>query len=105
MPDAFFTIEGEWFRPTEYARGPWDPNACHAGSPSESRTDAGMDAYGSAPGGRGAVAFPADLSARRLRQRHLAQRRPDPADVRQHGSHDPASPPAGRRVARHGFGV
>jgi hypothetical protein len=33
MPDAFFTIEGEWFRPTEYARGPWDPNACHAGPP------------------------------------------------------------------------
>jgi hypothetical protein len=33
MPDAFFTIDGEWFRPTENARGPWDPNACHAGPP------------------------------------------------------------------------
>ena len=33
MDGAFFTIDGEWFRPTEHARGPWDPTACHAGPP------------------------------------------------------------------------
>ena len=33
MTAAFFTIEDEWFRPTDYCRGPWDPNACHAGPP------------------------------------------------------------------------
>ena len=33
MTAAFFTIEGDWFRPTDYCRGPWDPNACHAGPP------------------------------------------------------------------------
>jgi len=33
MTAAFFTIEGEWFRPTDHCRGPWDPNACHAGPP------------------------------------------------------------------------
>jgi hypothetical protein len=33
MTGAFFTIDGEWFRPTELCRGPWDPNACHAGPP------------------------------------------------------------------------
>jgi hypothetical protein len=30
---AFFTIDGDWFRPTGHCRGPWDPNACHAGPP------------------------------------------------------------------------
>lgn len=30
---AFFTRDGEWFRPTDYCRGPWDPDACHAGPP------------------------------------------------------------------------
>lgn len=34
MPDAYFTTaDGAWFRPTELARGPWDPHACHAGPP------------------------------------------------------------------------
>ena len=33
MSGAFFTIDGDWFSPTEHARGPWDPNACHAGPP------------------------------------------------------------------------
>jgi Acyl-CoA thioesterase C-terminal domain/Acyl-CoA thioesterase N-terminal domain len=37
MPDCYFTIEadaaGEWIRPTELCRGPWDPEACHAGPP------------------------------------------------------------------------
>ena len=33
MPGAYFTIDGDWFRPTEHARGPWDPTACHAGPP------------------------------------------------------------------------
>ncbi len=33
-PRAFFTTEdGRWFAPTELARGPWDPDACHAGPP------------------------------------------------------------------------
>ncbi len=33
-PDAFFTTrDGRWFAPTELARGPWDPDACHAGPP------------------------------------------------------------------------
>jgi hypothetical protein len=33
MTGAFFTIDGDWFLPTEHCRGPWDPNACHAGPP------------------------------------------------------------------------
>ena len=38
MSEAFFTVQqvddaGEWFVPTELARGPWDPDACHAGPP------------------------------------------------------------------------
>ena len=33
MTSAFFTIDGERFRPTELCRGPWDPDACHAGPP------------------------------------------------------------------------
>jgi len=38
VPEAFFTVQpdddgGEWFLPTELARGPWDPEACHAGPP------------------------------------------------------------------------
>lgn len=30
---ASTTGEGEWFRPTGHCRGPWDPDACHAGPP------------------------------------------------------------------------
>jgi len=33
MTGAFFTIDGDWFRPTDHCRGPWDPSACHAGPP------------------------------------------------------------------------
>lgn len=42
MTDAFFampelrSIDGadvEWFTPTDHSRGPWDPDACHAGPP------------------------------------------------------------------------
>ncbi|MDQ3737900.1 MAG: thioesterase family protein [Actinomycetota bacterium] len=34
MGDSFFTTDdGELFRPTQHTRGPWDPNACHAGPP------------------------------------------------------------------------
>ena len=34
MSDSYFTTDdGSWFLPTEYARGPWDPDACHAGPP------------------------------------------------------------------------
>ena len=38
MADVFFTSEHradgtEWFRPTDHARGPWDPDACHGGPP------------------------------------------------------------------------
>ena len=38
MPDTFFTVErradgSEWFTPTDHARGPWDPDACHGGPP------------------------------------------------------------------------
>ena len=38
MADSFFTIDTrpdgtEWIRPTELARGPWDPDACHGGPP------------------------------------------------------------------------
>lgn len=36
-PAAFFEIDRrddhEWFRPTDVCRGPWDPDACHAGPP------------------------------------------------------------------------
>ena len=34
MPDSFFTtVDGELFQPTDHTRGPWDPDACHAGPP------------------------------------------------------------------------
>jgi hypothetical protein len=38
VPDVYFDVETaadgrEWFTPTDYARGPWDPDACHGGPP------------------------------------------------------------------------
>lgn len=34
MDGAFFTTtDGDWFTPTDVCRGPWDPDACHAGPP------------------------------------------------------------------------
>lgn len=34
MNGAFFTTDdGSWFQPTDMCRGPWDPQACHAGPP------------------------------------------------------------------------
>jgi hypothetical protein len=33
MSDSVFLAEGEQFRPTEHARGPWDPHALHGGAP------------------------------------------------------------------------
>jgi hypothetical protein len=38
VADTFFTHEvradgSEWFQPTDHARGPWDPDACHGGPP------------------------------------------------------------------------
>jgi hypothetical protein len=33
VPDAFFVPDGERFVPTELTRGPWDPDAQHAGPP------------------------------------------------------------------------
>ena len=37
MSETFFDLElddgTEWFRPTDACRGPWDPDACHAGPP------------------------------------------------------------------------
>lgn len=34
MADAYFTTtDGVWFQPTAFTRGPWDPDACHAGPP------------------------------------------------------------------------
>lgn len=34
MTDAFFTTpDGSWFQPTDWTRGPWDVDACHAGPP------------------------------------------------------------------------
>jgi hypothetical protein len=34
MADSFFTTsDGDWFQPTDHCRGPWDPDACHAGPP------------------------------------------------------------------------
>ena len=33
MADSFFTVDGSAFVPTDLARGPWDPEACHAGPP------------------------------------------------------------------------
>lgn len=33
-PSSFFTsADGQWFRPTDHCRGPWDPDSCHAGPP------------------------------------------------------------------------
>ena len=34
MPDSFYVADGERFRATELTRGPWDPEAQHAGPPS-----------------------------------------------------------------------
>ncbi len=34
MTDAFYVLDGDTARPTELTRGPWDPNAQHAGPPS-----------------------------------------------------------------------
>jgi hypothetical protein len=33
MSDAFYLRDGERFVPTDWTRGPWDPNAQHAGPP------------------------------------------------------------------------
>ncbi|MBX2824533.1 MAG: thioesterase family protein [Gammaproteobacteria bacterium] len=34
MSRCFFTTEdGHWFQPTQYTRGPWHPEHCHAGPP------------------------------------------------------------------------
>lgn len=34
VPEAYFTTaDGVWFSPGDGARGPWDPDACHAGPP------------------------------------------------------------------------
>jgi hypothetical protein len=34
MTDAYFeTKDGVWFTPTDFARGPWNPEACHGGPP------------------------------------------------------------------------
>ncbi len=34
MTQAYFTtLDGSWFKPTEYSRGPWDADSCHAGPP------------------------------------------------------------------------
>jgi hypothetical protein len=38
VPDTYFTVETgaggqEWFVPTDFARGPWDPDGCHGGPP------------------------------------------------------------------------
>lgn len=34
MTESFFTTpDGDWFQPTDFCRGPWDPHACHAGPP------------------------------------------------------------------------
>ena len=34
MTDAFYALDGDTVRPSELTRGPWDPNAQHAGPPS-----------------------------------------------------------------------
>lgn len=34
MNGSYFTTEdGDWFQPTDHARGPWSADACHAGPP------------------------------------------------------------------------
>ncbi len=33
MSESIFLADGEGFRPTEQARGPWDPSALHGGAP------------------------------------------------------------------------
>ena len=33
MPDAFYALDGERATPSELTRGPWDPDAQHAGPP------------------------------------------------------------------------
>ncbi len=34
MEDAFYTADGDWFESSDLTRGPWDPEAQHAGPPS-----------------------------------------------------------------------
>ena len=34
MTDAFYSLDGDQVTPSELTRGPWDPNAQHAGPPS-----------------------------------------------------------------------
>jgi Acyl-CoA thioesterase C-terminal domain/Acyl-CoA thioesterase N-terminal domain len=33
VSDAFYVRDGDWFIPTPWTRGPWDPDAQHAGPP------------------------------------------------------------------------
>src|SRR5204862_3809522 len=33
VPEAFFVPDGDWYYATELSRGPWDPDAQHAGPP------------------------------------------------------------------------
>jgi hypothetical protein len=33
VPDSFFVTDGDWYSATELTRGPWDPEAQHAGPP------------------------------------------------------------------------
>lgn len=33
MPDTFFTLDDDWFKPTSHTRGPWHEDHCHAGPP------------------------------------------------------------------------
>lgn len=34
VAQAYTTLEGDWFSPTSFCRGPWDAGSCHAGPPS-----------------------------------------------------------------------
>jgi hypothetical protein len=48
VADAFFRVEGDLFVPTELTRGPWGPDAQHAGPPAArevERLDGGDDRH------------------------------------------------------------
>ncbi|MGE0315130.1 MAG: thioesterase family protein [Lautropia sp.] len=62
MPDAYFTATDDaWFVPTDYCRGPWDADSCHAGPPSGLLARAMERALASAGSGQRLVRIAIDL--------------------------------------------
>ena len=69
MPEAFFVPDGDWYSATELTRGPWDPEAQHAGPPAAliAREIEGVPADGSRIVGRLTYEILRPVPIRRLR--------------------------------------